>query len=325
MKKLLPSTLLVLLSVLFTQQSQAQATVNSTTGYSVYMDVRPVRVIVTQFWGDGYNYQVEMSYTVRFSGSNAPSNLWNMNGTLGCTNKTNGFQIPAKAGSGTVTTWNTTASGDYRKASLSSLGCNAVTMEIEGPGIARQSVSVAQPIVLGVKMASFNAALNSNRVSLDWSTASEDNNDFFTIERSANGGSWSAIGQVKGAVNSSSVNFYQFTDAAPLTATSYYRIRQTDLDGKSTVSDIKTVNNSSISKTISLYPVPNSGNNITVTGIREYSNQQLAVISSNGNVVYNTTMSSSSVELPKLSTGFYFIRITDKISGEVTNIRYIKN
>ena len=325
MKKLLPSTLLLLLSVLFTQILNAQTTLNSNNGYSVTLSVRPVRVIVTGYWDGGYNYQVELSYNTRFTGSNAPSSMWNMPGVVGCGSQTNGFQLPTGQGSGSVYTYTSTAQGDYRNASVAKLGCTNVTMSIDGPGISYSNISIAQPVVLGVKMASFNATFNTNKVTLDWSTASEDNNDFFTIERSSNGAAWSSIGEVKGAVNSTAVNYYRFADVSPMTGTSYYRIRQTDLDGRSTVSETKTVSNNNIAKSISLYPVPNSGNNITVTGIREYNNHQLSVISANGNVVYNTTMTGSSVELPELKTGFYFIRITDRMNGEVTNIRYVKN
>lgn len=325
MKAILPSILLTILSVVYTQNSEAQTTVNSSNGYSVTFNVRPVRMIITQSWSGGYNYQIEVAYNIAFSGNNRPSAMYNLPGSVGCGNERADFQLPV-SGSGSVYTYNKTASGDHRNASLANMRCNTVTLNtVDGPGIYLQNLVIQQPVVLGVKMASFTASLKSDKVNLDWSTASEENNSFFTVERSENGTSWSAIGQVKAAGNSTSVNFYGFTDASPVAGTSYYRIRQTDLDGQSTVSEIKTVNNAATAKTIGLYPVPNNGNTITVTGIRDYSNFQLAVISSNGNAVYTTNLSSASVNLPELVKGFYFIRITDKLSGQVNNIRYIKN
>ncbi|RYY52598.1 MAG: T9SS type A sorting domain-containing protein [Chitinophagaceae bacterium] len=325
MKRLLPSFLLFILSVVYTQVSEAQTTVNSSTGYSVTLNVRPVRMIVTQYWSGGYNYQIEVAYNIAFSGNNRPSSMYNLPGEVGCGNERAGFQLPT-SGSGNVMTYNKTASGDYRNASLANMGCNSVTLTtVDGPGISVSNLVIQQPVVLGVKMASFSASLKSNKVTLDWSTASEENNNFFTIERSVNGNTWSAISQVKSSGNGSTVNYYSYTDASPAIGISYYRIRQTDLDGGSTVSEVKTVNNAGTAKTIGLYPVPNNGNNITVTGIRDYSNFQLAVIASNGNAIYNTTLSGASVTLPELAKGFYFIRITDKMSGEVNNIRYIRN
>lgn len=73
---------------------------------------------------------------------------------------------------------------------------------------------------------------------VQWSTASEQDNAFFTIERSIDTAIWDAIASLPGAGNSSSVINYAWTDAAPLSGTSYYRLKQTDSDGSATVSDI---------------------------------------------------------------------------------------
>jgi hypothetical protein len=68
--------------------------------------------------------------------------------------------------------------------------------------------------------------LNNNKVDITWSTATETNNKYFTIERSANGTDFVAIGTVNGAGTSSSVNNYSFVDINPLTGVSYYRLTQ---------------------------------------------------------------------------------------------------
>lgn len=79
------------------------------------------------------------------------------------------------------------------------------------------------------------------RASLLWSTASETNNDYFSIERSYNGKEFEEIAQVKGAGNSAKINHYKYFDALNLGLTKdvYYRIKQTDFDGKFAYSEIK--------------------------------------------------------------------------------------
>ncbi len=74
-----------------------------------------------------------------------------------------------------------------------------------------------------------------NCVNVLWQTASEFNSDYFTIERSADGKNWKNIGKVTAAGNSSGTRRYAFTDELPPSAspsTHYYRLKQTDYDGR---------------------------------------------------------------------------------------------
>ena len=73
---------------------------------------------------------------------------------------------------------------------------------------------------------------------LEWVTATEINNDFFTLERSQDGKSFEEIGKVKGAGNSSQILNYNFTDEHPNSGVSYYRLKQTDYDGQYAYSDL---------------------------------------------------------------------------------------
>jgi hypothetical protein len=93
---------------------------------------------------------------------------------------------------------------------------------------------------LPVELLYFTATVNNNEVGLSWATASEINNNFFTLERSADMLSVEIIGQVQGAGNSNQTLAYQFTDLHPLPGTSYYRLKQTDFDGSFEYSDWTT-------------------------------------------------------------------------------------
>jgi hypothetical protein len=88
---------------------------------------------------------------------------------------------------------------------------------------------------LPIDLLSFEAKRSGNKVDVKWTTAAEVNNDFFTLERSSDGVSYSAIAFIQGAGNSSSAINYVHSDMSPLNGTSYYRLRQTDFDGTSKV------------------------------------------------------------------------------------------
>ncbi len=86
---------------------------------------------------------------------------------------------------------------------------------------------------LPVDLLSFTAYKKDDIVLLNWSTASEISNDFFSIERSVDGKTWSLLGKLKGKGNSSNTEDYLFMDREPVKDLSYYRLSQTDYYGKS--------------------------------------------------------------------------------------------
>ncbi len=87
-------------------------------------------------------------------------------------------------------------------------------------------------IPLPIELLSFNAVSMGNKVSLTWSTASETNNNFFTIEKSVDGTDWKSIGIVMGAGNSTHVLNYESFDTEPVNGIQYYKLKQTDYDGQ---------------------------------------------------------------------------------------------
>ncbi len=90
---------------------------------------------------------------------------------------------------------------------------------------------------LPVELTSFTASKSGSDVNLNWTTASEQNNKGFEVQRSSNATSWTKIGFVDGAGNSNTNKTYQFTDAKPTPGKYYYRLKQIDLDGKSKLSN----------------------------------------------------------------------------------------
>ena len=95
---------------------------------------------------------------------------------------------------------------------------------------------------LPIQLISFTARPEGKKVRLDWETATEKNNDFFTIERSADGNLFTEVTIVKGAGDSNTILKYQAWDENPLNGISYYRLKQTDYDGKFSYSNVVSVN-----------------------------------------------------------------------------------
>ncbi len=112
---------------------------------------------------------------------------------------------------------------------------------------------------LPVKLVYFRAAsIAENKVSLDWQTASEENNKGFEIQRSFNSRDWETIGFLDGKGTTTNLLTYNFEDEFPNNGNNYYRLKQKDFDGAFEYSDIRTVAINQIADKISVYPNPTS-------------------------------------------------------------------
>ncbi|PCH99284.1 MAG: hypothetical protein COB85_00145 [Bacteroidetes bacterium] len=147
---------------------------------------------------------------------------------------------------------------------------------------------------LPVVLISFTAELVDNtQVSLVWITASEINNDYFTIERSTNGLTFEEISQVRGSGDSSSETEYEVIDDSPIEGISYYRLKQTDFDGTEEIFKIVAINfekNSDGSCVLRVFPNPCIGQcTIDLTGCEHNENAEIKVemIDALGNLVYS--------------------------------------
>lgn len=118
-------------------------------------------------------------------------------------------------------------------------------------------------VLLPVDLLSFNAVANSHVVDLTWTTASEEDNTVFTIERSESGLDFSAIGSVAGHGPSAQINHYAFTDKNPLTEGSY-RIKQVGINGTASYSPIRKVELHDQWTAVSIAPNP-ATKDLTVT------------------------------------------------------------
>lgn len=171
------------------------------------------------------------------------------------------------------------------------------------------SISSNNP--LPIELLSFDAKPNGAVVELAWSTASEWNNDYFTVERSADAEHFVELLRQTGAGNSHSVLNYFAIDADPFHGDGFYRLRQTDFDGRSTVSSMVPVHFNGIAD-ISLSVFYSEGALYLLHGFPTGS--RLDVMDLTGRIVSTeaiTTLGMTPVPTTGLSHGVYLLRITD--------------
>ncbi|MGV3503142.1 MAG: T9SS type A sorting domain-containing protein [Adhaeribacter sp.] len=112
-------------------------------------------------------------------------------------------------------------------------------------------------ITLPVKLTSFEAKAATGLVALNWATATEENNQYFEVERSQDGKNFTAIGRVSGKGTTQQAQQYSFKDVKPLNGTLYYRLKQVDLDGTSELSAMKAVTGiAAAAPKLAVYPNP---------------------------------------------------------------------
>lgn len=124
----------------------------------------------------------------------------------------------------------------------------------------RVNPNTCDPVALPIQLLSFDAIPEENKVLTKWSTATERNNDYFTVERTIDGIAWIEIGQVKGAGNSNYKLDYQLYDLHPVIGTQYYKLKQTDYDGRFSYSDVRSATFfRDGNQNITVYPNPSKG------------------------------------------------------------------
>ena len=142
---------------------------------------------------------------------------------------------------------------------------------------------------LPIELLSFNATLKNSEVELKWSTASETNNDYFTIERATDVEHFEPILTHDGKGTSKELNHYSVVDSSPLYGRSYYRLKQTDFDGKFTYSELKTIDYDGPEfATLTAYPNPLADPtlNIKIEGLKEAGDVPLQILNMQGQKVF---------------------------------------
>jgi hypothetical protein len=172
---------------------------------------------------------------------------------------------------------------------------------------------------LPISLLSFTGKAIDGDAHLRWTTATELNNDFFTVERSQNGKNFLAVGEVKGAGTTRMLQQYQFIDPFVPFGRIYYRLKQTDFDGQYTYSNVIAVENEPSGLKLIAIPNPLSQGQqlklrITHTEPVDLKNSYLAVFDLAGKKVDVTATSDDSGQIlldftHSQASGIYIISI----------------
>jgi hypothetical protein len=178
--------------------------------------------------------------------------------------------------------------------------------------------------VVPVEFVDFQAILTKNKTTqLTWQTASEFNGDFFDIQKSTDGLQFQSIGKVKMAGSSAQKQAYNFhdTDGGILTTT-YYRLRQVDVDGKTSLSKIISVTPTGMKSNFTFYPSP-TGEKLNIN-YQTDENVTVELFNSRGQSVkiclLTASQTTQSLDIANLPTGIYIAKINSNRQSFVQKI-----
>jgi hypothetical protein len=167
---------------------------------------------------------------------------------------------------------------------------------------------------LPVELVYFRAKANGSLVDLTWRTASETNNDFFTVERSTDASEWTILTTIPGKGNSTTRTDYAVVDDNPFSGINYYRLKQTDFDGTFSYSDVVSVA-VELNDNIQVYPNP-ARESFTVKASFELHAAQVRLYDQLGKQAAITTQTGENqrqlvIDSSTLAPGLYILQVTN--------------
>ena len=173
-------------------------------------------------------------------------------------------------------------------------------------------VSFSSIITLPIELLNFDVEENNNQVYFNWTTGSEINNNYFTLERSNNDVRWETVTYIAGQGSTADVTDYTF-ETEYNADQKYYRLKQTDYDGTYTYSKTVIAQQKSPESTYKSYPSAMNGI-LNIEG--DFNIDDFGLFNSKGEVVTNLNNVSSQsgltiIDVSGLQKGMYIIRINN--------------
>ncbi|WP_210463188.1 YDG domain-containing protein [Rufibacter roseolus] len=190
--------------------------------------------------------------------------------------------------------------------------------------VAPTSAKITEQI-LPVSLISFEGKQKASAIDLSWTTAAEKDNDYFQIERSQDGKTFTSVGKVKGNGNSNVLRNYNFSDASAQAGVNYYRLKQVDFDGKfeySKVIAVKAEAKAGVQASLEVYPNP-TASKVYVTSSQVSGAAIVTVFHGNGRVVLQQNVQVEvgqplSLDLTNFASGVYYLQV-QTATGKVTS------
>jgi len=183
---------------------------------------------------------------------------------------------------------------------------------------------------LPIELLYFTGEAFTDGVHLSWATATEQDNDHFTIQRSSDGQQWQNVLEVQGAGNSVVERDYSANDPSPMPGLSYYRLKQTDIHGDETVFTSVSVH-STIGTQVGLSVFPNPSTNgqlwLAAGRLAEEVTVPVTIIDMQGRLVHTahiTLAPGVAVEISRevpLDEGVYLVSIP--VAGVPQGVRVV--
>ncbi|THH40673.1 T9SS type A sorting domain-containing protein [Neolewinella litorea] len=172
---------------------------------------------------------------------------------------------------------------------------------------------------LPVEWLAFSGAVADRGIQLDWATAAESDNAGFGVEVSRNGGPFIPIGRVAGRGTTRSPSDYRFLDLLPAAGDNHYRLRQTDFDGRETLSEVISVPFAVVANQVSeVYPNPVRARRASIDYLSETSRPvRVSVLDAAGRTLHSRNhplqagANRLDLNLAGLAAGVYFLRLED--------------
>ena len=190
--------------------------------------------------------------------------------------------------------------------------------------------SKSQETILPIELLSFSAHCNGNTIGIDWSTASERNNDYFILEKSLDAINFNEIARIAGAGKSIEQIDYSYTDYDYYGGDVYYRLVQVDYDGTKTYSEIISAkcSNWETDPNISVFPNPFSSE-LTIV-LENFRNEPatIEIFDVMGRTIKQMQVDSShneyetSFNLDNIPAGIYNVRV--RTSSSTLNRQIVK-
>ncbi len=178
---------------------------------------------------------------------------------------------------------------------------------------------------LPIELTSFTVKPEKSTAVIEWTTASEINNDYFEIEKSADGNDWQKLAKIDGSGNSSKEINYEYIDHLPILGISYYRLKQIDFDGHLEIFEPISFSYSERLMHISeLFVFPNPANDFINIQLNYSLRDEISIFNTQGKLMTTLRFNDQDEKKIEVDVGSYPPGLYIVTDGE-SSIEFIKN
>ncbi|MBI1837435.1 MAG: T9SS type A sorting domain-containing protein, partial [Flavobacteriia bacterium] len=169
-------------------------------------------------------------------------------------------------------------------------------------------------VVLPLELINFEVKCVNSKNELSWSTATEENSDYFTIEKSENGFDFYKIATINASNNSKSIRNYIYPDDSKNNSIVYYRLKIVDRNGKFTISNIISSNCINLDEEFQIYPNPTANEFTLIINSIDINNAEFIITNSKGEIqlhqIFDSENINKKIDVSSLAKGIYNIKMT---------------